>query len=138
MHRFFDPNLKKYTTPQEYFNLSLILAVLVTGIYAWGSMTSFQVQQTVSQLLSFQAPNVGPALTIHLLLLGLMFIYIPLSKMNHYIGKYFTFHKILWENDPNLPGSQIEKDLQKAAANPPKTKWSAPHIKEAIRSDVND
>ncbi len=131
MHRVFEQDLKKYTTPQEYFNLILILAVLVTGIYAWsGSMISGQAGQTVGQLISLQALEVGPALTIHLVLLGFMFFYIPLSKMNHYIGKYFTFHKVLWDNDPNLPGSKVEQDLQEAAANPPKTKWSAPHMNE--------
>lgn len=136
MHRVLESNLKKYTTPQEYFNLILILAVLVSGIYVWSSsMVSGQAGQIVGQLLSFQALEAGSALTIHLVLLGFMFFYIPLSKMNHYIGKYFTFHKVLWENDPNLPGSKVEQDLQKAAANPPKTKWSAPHIVE--RRDIN-
>lgn len=131
MHRVFEQNLKKYTTPQEYFNLILILAVLISGMYAWsGNMLSGQIGQTVGQLLSLQALDVGSALTIHLVLLGFMFFYIPLSKMNHYIGKYFTFHKVLWQNDPNLPGSKVEQDLKKAAANPPQTKWSAPHMNE--------
>jgi len=139
MHRLLESDLKKYTTPQEYFNLILILAVLLSGIYAWSSNVA-QVSQTVGQLISFQALDVGTALTVHLVLLGLMFFYIPLSKMNHYVGKYFTFHKVLWENDPNLPGSKVEKDLQEAASHPPKTKWaaphiSAPHIKEG--SDLN-
>lgn len=129
MRRIFDPNLKKYTTPQEYFNLTLILAVLLSGIYNWsGSMMFIPAREIIGQLISFQALQVEPALTIHLILLGLMFIYIPLSKMNHYIGKYFTFHKVLWENDPNLPGSKVEKELQKSSAQPTDNKWCAPHI----------
>lgn len=128
MRRIFEPTLKKYTTPQEYFNLILILAVLLSGIYAWSGEMFVQAQETMGQLLSFQALHVGTALAIHLVLLGFMFFYIPLSKMSHYIGKYFSFHKVLWENDPNLPGSKVEKDLQEAAAHPPETKWSAPHI----------
>ena len=32
LRRLFDNTLKKYTTPQEYFNLLLIFAALVTGI----------------------------------------------------------------------------------------------------------
>lgn len=130
LRRIFDTTLIKYTTPQEYFNLILIFAVLVSAVYVWGGDWSFTQSHVIfGQLLSFQALHVGPALTIHLILLGLMFLYIPLSKMNHYIGKYFTFHKVLWENDPNLPGSKVEKELMEAAAHPPKTKWSAPHIK---------
>ena len=135
LYRLSDGSLKKYTTPQEYFNLILILTVLVSGIYAWSSETFAQAGHIAGQLLSFQALEVDPVLTIHFVLLGFMFIYIPLSKMNHYVGKYFTFHKVLWENDPNLPGSKVEQELQKAAANPPQTKWSAPHIAE--RRDLN-
>lgn len=48
--------------------------------------------------------------------------------MSHYVGKYFTFHKVLWENEPNLPGSDIERQIQEASKVKPKTTWSAPHI----------
>lgn len=130
LRRLFDITLKKYTTPQEYFNLILIFAVLLSGIFAWSHDPGLaQTHDIMGQLLSFNALALAPIVTLHLFLLGLMFLYIPVSKMNHYVGKYFTFHKVLWENDPNLPGSKVEKELQEAAAHPPKTKWSAPHIK---------
>ncbi len=128
IRRIFDTTLKKYTTPQEYFNLILIFAVLITGIFAW--TTSVSPQQFIAQLLSFSPLQPGNLVTVHLVLLGIMFIYIPLCKMNHYVGKYFTFHKVLWENDPNLPGSEVEKKLMEAAAHPPQTKWSAPHMNQ--------
>lgn len=129
LRRVFDSTLKKYTTSQEYFNLILILAVLLSGIAVWGNDLMFvQAGETIGKLLSFQALHFEGVFGIHLVLLGFMFFYIPLSKMNHYVGKYFTFHKVLWENDPNLPGSKVEKELQEAAAHPPETKWSAPHI----------
>lgn len=129
LRRITDTGLRKYTTPQEYFNLILIFSVLLSGIIAWSSNPDSALpQKIVGQLVTLQALDVQPAVAVHLLLLGLMFFYIPLSKMNHYVGKYFSFHKVLWENDPNLPGSKIENELQKAAAHPPETKWSAPHI----------
>ncbi|RNC28525.1 MAG: hypothetical protein AWM53_01505 [Candidatus Dichloromethanomonas elyunquensis] len=128
MRRIFDSTLKKYTTPQEFFNLILILSVLITGIYAW--TTCISPQQFIGQLLSFSTLQPGGAVTVHLILLGVMFIYIPLCKMNHYVGKYFAFHKVLWENEPNLPGSNVETKLIEAAVHPPQTKWSAPHISQ--------
>lgn len=128
--RMADSSLRRYTTPQEYFNLLLIFLVLCTGIYAWGMVPSFdRPLQVMAQVLSLQALTLNGVETLHVVLLGIMFIYIPLSKMSHYVGKYFTFHKVLWDNAPNIPGSAIEKAVEQAAAYRPQTSWSAPHIK---------
>lgn len=128
IRRIFDPILSKYTTPQEYSNLILLLATLISGIVIWGSDLSFTTAREVTaQALALSiVPN--PALTIHLLLLAVTFVYIPVSKMGHYVGKYFTFHKILWENEPNLSGSEMEHKVKTALQNQPVTKWAAPHI----------
>lgn len=130
--RVFDPILRKYTTPQEYFNLLLLLAVLVSGIALWSPDLSYQGARTViTDFLSLTEPQGTGALTLHVILLGLMFVYIPLSKMSHYVGKYFSFHKVLWENDPNLPGSAIEKKVEVALGYKPGRIWAAAHIQSA-------
>jgi len=131
IRRMFDNTLKKHTTPQEYFNLLLIFAALVTGIMTWGTDLSFGTARDVTGSLitfssSFQATSLQ---TLNIILVGIMLIYIPISKMSHYVGKYFTFHKVLWDNDPNLKGSSISHEVQKASTFKPKTTWSAPHIK---------
>ena len=63
----------------------------------------------------------------------------------HYIAKYFTYHKVRWDDEPNLKegNSSIEKKLA-AAMNRPVT-WSASHIKSggswgniALQSDNAD
>ena len=131
IRRMFDNTLKKHTTPQEYFNLLLIFAALVTGIMTWGTDLSFGTARDVTGSLitfssSFQATTLQ---TLNIILVGIMLIYIPISKMSHYVGKYFTFHKVLWDNDPNLKGSSISHEVQKASTFKPKTTWSAPHIK---------
>jgi nitrate reductase gamma subunit len=112
LRRIFDPILKKYTTPQEYFNLLLLLAVLVSGIIVWSPDLTFEAARQVTAGVLLLDVNANTALTIHLLLLAVMFIYIPLSKMGHYVGKYFSFHKILWENEPNIPGSLMETKVK--------------------------
>lgn len=130
LRRLTDSGLRKYTTPQEYFNLLLIFVVVVTGIAIWGSDPSLTLaRQAMEKVLSLNALAASPLLTVHLILLGIMLVYIPMSKMSHYVGKYFTFHKVLWENEPNLPGSKITEEMKKAAGNKPKNSWSAPHIK---------
>ncbi|CAA7602177.1 NarG-like domain protein [Acididesulfobacillus acetoxydans] len=128
--RMADSSLRRYTTPQEYFNLLLIFLVLCTGIYAWSLAPSFDRPLGVmEQALSLQPLVLSGVGVLHVILLGIMFFYIPLSKMSHYVGKYFTFHKVLWDNSPNTPGSAIGKDVEKAAGYRPHTSWSAPHIK---------
>lgn len=128
VRRIFDPVLKKYTTPQEYFNLLLLLATLLTGIVVWTPDLSFaSARQIMAQILTLSViPNV--MLVIHLVLAEVMFIYIPPSKMGHYVGKYFTYHKILWDNEPNLAGSPVESRVKAALATQAKTSWGASHI----------
>ncbi|MHB8074853.1 respiratory nitrate reductase subunit gamma [Desulfosporosinus fructosivorans] len=130
LRRMFDNTLKKYTTPQEYFNLLLILAAAVTGILVWGSDLSFQAAREVTaNLITFTPFAAGGLVTLHVIIVGVMLIYIPISKMSHYVGKYFTFHTVLWDNSPNLRGSAVEQKVKKATTYRPTTTWSAPHIK---------
>ncbi len=126
VRRALDPVLKKYTTPQEYFNILLLLTVLVTGVISW-TMISNPFYVAAAVLNPGSAP-IPLFVTIHLVLLGIMFIYIPISKMSHYVGKYFSFHKVLWDNDPNFVDNNVNLSMKKDAQNPPQNKWSAPHI----------
>lgn len=130
IRRLSDDVLKKYTTPQEYFNLLLLLAALVTGIAAWGGDFRFAAAGNFAKdALSGSVTSLSPIVAVHLLILSLMFIYIPLSKMSHYVGKFFTYHAVIWENDPNLPGSEVEAKVKAALAYKAQNTWSAPHIK---------
>lgn len=123
VRRVSDRVLAKYTTPLEYFNIVLLLTVLVTGAYAWLFVASpFEV---ATQVFSLSATSLPPIVLVHLVLLGIMFLYIPLSKMSHYVGKFFSFRTVLWDNDPNLPGTSVERRFTDAAAHPAQTGWSA-------------
>lgn len=129
LRRLFDNTLKKYTTPQEYFNLLLIFAALVTGIFEWSGDLSFHsAREVTAYLISFKPFAASSLLTIHIILVGIMLTYIPLSKMGHYVGKYFTFHTVLWDNSPNLKGSAVEQKIKKASSVRPSATWSAPHM----------
>lgn len=135
VRRITDPILKKYTTPQEYFNLALILAALVSGIILWSPDLTFgTARQLMADAITLSViPNT--TLVIHLIILEVMFIYIPISKMSHYVGKYFSYHKILWENEPNVAGSHMEVMVKTALSNnPPQTIWSAPHMQPPTAS----
>ncbi|WP_180326689.1 respiratory nitrate reductase subunit gamma [Raoultibacter phocaeensis] len=129
VRRTTDRVLEKYTTPQEYFNIVLLLTVLLTGAYSWFFEASPFVVAT--QVITLSAHDLPPIVLVHLVLLGIMFLYIPLSKMSHYVGKFFTYHKVLWDNDPNVADSAVARKFEKAAAQPPKTGWSSSQARSA-------
>jgi hypothetical protein len=52
--------------------------------------------------------------------------YIPLTHMSHFVGKYFAYHSIRWNDDPNLRGSKHEQPIKEVLAYP--VSWAAPHI----------
>lgn len=128
--RIVNKEFKSYTTPQEYFNLVFLLAVSATGLVLWAGDMNFEYGRNIARAMMTFKPiaDMTPTLAIHILLLGAVMIYIPASKMSHYVGKYFTFHKVIWDNEPNLPGSKIEAKIIEAAKGPkPSKTWSAPH-----------
>lgn len=135
--RLADPTFKIYTTPQEYFNLIFIFVVALTGIILWtGDPTFAGAISMAASLLSLEAlPPLGGLMRLHLVLLGLLLIYIPISKMSHYVGKFFTYHKVFWDNEPNLPNSPIMKAVEEGQKYKPRLSWSAPHIKSLAEQD---
>ena len=129
-------SLKKYTTPQDFFNLLFIFAVAFTGILVWIADPGFSYgREIMKSLLTFSPIEAKGILALHIILLGILLAYIPQSKMSHYVGKYFTFHSILWENEPNLPGSKIEKKIEEAKNFKPSKNWSAPHYQTSKRTE---
>ena len=128
-------DLRVFTTPEEYFNLIAILVVLITGIYCWMNYDVFTVAH---QVLTLDAANIAPIVLVHLVLMGALMIYIPISKMGHYAGKFFCFRSVFWDNNPNMVGSATEKKMKAAAAQPVTTKWSAPHCQPAPAKDSEE
>ncbi|AEF93819.1 Nitrate reductase gamma subunit [Desulfotomaculum nigrificans CO-1-SRB] len=135
LKRLFNSTFAKYTTLEEYFNLLFLFAVVASGIVVWSGDPGFNYGRDIARaMLTFSPIKAGTALTVHILLLGAVMIYIPQTKMSHYVGKYFSFHKVLWDNEPNLRNSQMEQIVKEAISYKPKASWSAPHINPAAAS----
>lgn len=132
LKRVFNDTFSKYTTPQEYFNLLFLFAVVASGLVVWSGDPGFNYGRDIMKaLFTFSPLQADAALTIHIFLLGAVMIYIPQTKMSHYVGKYFAFHKVLWDNEPNLRNSKMESIIKEAISYKPKASWSAPHINPA-------
>lgn len=126
--RMVNQELKIYTTGQEYFNLIFLFLVAATGFINWMADPGFNYgHDLMNSMISFTPFSAGPLLVIHLLLAGFVIIYIPLTKMSHYVGKFFTFHKVMWDNDPFIPGNEIAAKVKEASGYTPKGSWAGPH-----------
>lgn len=128
IRRVADWELRSYSSPLDFFNLVFILAVVATGIAAWQNDADFSVARNyMKALITFSnPPSVALATQVHIVLLSLLLIYLPFTKMTHFLAKWFTYHKILWEDEPNV-GGDMEEKLKKYLTEY-KVKWSAPHI----------
>ncbi|MGB9729829.1 MAG: respiratory nitrate reductase subunit gamma [Thermoprotei archaeon] len=130
--RFSNNSMRKYTTGAEYFNLFFILITLITGIMTWYYDPDFSIARAyMTSLISFgryQLPQLRDITIVHIVILQLLWIYIPFSKMSHFIGKFFTYHKVLWDDEPNLKGSIIETKIRELVKL--KLPWNAFHIKK--------
>ena len=60
------------------------------------------------------------------LLLELFFIYMPFSKLIHYIAKYFTFHQALWDDGFKAAGDATDRQLVRQLGYT--ASWAGPHM----------
>jgi hypothetical protein len=63
---------------------------------------------------------------IEVVLIAFTVAWITLTRMSHFVAKYFLYHAVRWNDTPNERGSKIEKTLVKALSR--KVSWSAAHI----------
>ena len=97
--RMNDRNLRALSTFEEYFNLAFLAVVAAASLIASAPHGLFSPRAYIIGLLTFR-PD-GAQLTgdqlLAVFLGGLFLIYLPWSKMVHYVSKYFTYHMINWQ-----------------------------------------
>jgi len=92
--RLTDRDMKALTSFEELFNLGFLAAAAIS---LWAALDVGFIQY-ITELAKFSKPS-GPLAcrqVLAVLLGGLFLIYLPWSKMVHYISKYFTYHEINW------------------------------------------
>jgi nitrate reductase gamma subunit len=128
--RLLKRQLRVTTVLSDYVNLLFLLAVFVTGYWVWTSADPnySATRAYVQSWLTFQpAGQLPAAMTVQLWVTIALLFYFPFTHMTHMVGKYFTYHRIRWEDAPNLKGSKIEHAVEEALGY--KVTWSAPHVK---------
>jgi nitrate reductase gamma subunit len=128
------PELKSFTSPADLFNL--VFFIVAFGVAFLHFVTRdpnfLQVSSFVDNLVTFNLSSaagdggVSTLLAISVVLLSLLLAYIPLTHMSHFVGKYFAYHAVRWNDEPNLPGSKSEGKVGDLLSQ--NLTWSAPHI----------
>ncbi len=99
--RFFDCILRVLSSFEEFFNLSFLASVAIAGLFASATYGSSSSRTYLLGSCDFPV-GVSPFTWDQLLAVflgGLFLIYLPWSKMVHYISKYFTYHQINWQKE---------------------------------------
>jgi nitrate reductase gamma subunit len=129
IRRLADTELEGYTAYSHVFNLVFFLVTLGIGFLAFVTVdSSFDLARGyIHSLITFSFNPAGSWLvTIEIVLASLLIAYIPITHMSHFFTKYFTYHSVLWDDEPNVPGGNIESKLLEYLNYP--VSWSAPHI----------
>ena len=79
-----------------------------------------------SLLLFKQVTDISIFGYIHIYIILAFIAYLPYTHMSHFFTKYFTYHKVRWDDEANTKGSKIESRVSKLLNQP--VTWSAPHI----------
>ena len=129
MWRLTDSRQRLYSSLSDYVNLLLFDIVVVVALIAHAtSDPSFTaLRGYVHALATFSPATVtGTLFTTEILLVSLLILYIPLTRMSHFVAKYFLYHSVRWNDEPNFRGSAIEKRIITLLGQ--KVGWSASHI----------
>jgi nitrate reductase gamma subunit len=124
-----DAGQRKYSSPIDYFNLICFIVVSVVALAAHLTADPGHVALrsyvhgtiTLTPLM-----GVGTLMSWEIVLISLLIMWIPLTRMSHFVAKYFLYHSVRWEDEPNVRGGKLDQVLQAQLAR--KVGWSAPHI----------
>ena len=128
------PALRAYTVPADIFNLAFFIVTFACGLLTFVLVDSHadKAMAFAVNLASFNwkpMPGTGLAWmlpTATVTLASSLIAYIPLTHMSHFVGKYFAYHAIRWNDKPNLAGGPQEAKIAKLLAY--KVSWAADHI----------
>jgi nitrate reductase gamma subunit len=130
VRRLTDPALRTYNAPADLFNLALWLAYL-----GWTALVHLQeggfgsLVAIAGAMWRLQPAVLDAWVAVELILGAVLLAYLPLSRMFHFVAKYFLYHDVRWEDAPNPRGGPLERRL--ALAMDFGVAWSAPHTAAA-------
>jgi nitrate reductase gamma subunit len=108
-----DETLRAYTTAGDVFNLLFFVAafgLLGGGYYARPDGAPGALSILLGLLAWDTSVQVPPLLAAGVVTTSALGAYIPLTHMSHFVGKFFTYHAVRWDDAP------LGDDRKRAAA----------------------
>ena len=130
LRRIQDPALRAFTTAGDFFNLLFFvvaLGALGAGYVARPPGSADALGIAIGILSWDSAVRLPWALAAGLIATAALTAYIPLTHMSHFVGKYFTYHAIRWDDAPSGDSRKMAVALAASLAQRPT--WSAGHMK---------
>jgi nitrate reductase gamma subunit len=129
LHRLTDRTMKGATSPGDLFNLACF--ILAPGLLAFGAWRSPagspDLLAVVTGLLTWNSAQQMPvALGAGLVSCAALAAYIPMTHMSHFIGKYFTYHAVRWDDRPLADYASVASTIATNLTLRPT--WSAGHV----------
>jgi hypothetical protein len=102
--------------------------VFLSGLLSWifADPTFSKYRGFWKGLIVFNPIDVEAVVAVHILLFAFLLIYLPFTRSLHYITRLFGFLLIRWDDEPNLRGSLLEREVEEALKQ--KLNWRGPHI----------
>jgi nitrate reductase gamma subunit len=127
VRRATSPDLANYTAPIDYFNLAFLGAIFVFGLISATADPSLAGHRAYFDGVVRLQPAAAPwSVVVTFLLFWIFVIYMPFSKLLHYVIKYFLYHQGLWDDAFTVKGSATD---QRVAGQLGYTvTWQGPHI----------
>ncbi|HUI54534.1 MAG TPA: respiratory nitrate reductase subunit gamma [Bryobacteraceae bacterium] len=121
--------LRTYSSLGDYLNLLFFIATLILLLAGYwlrpsgdpGLLAILRGAATFDT--SVRLPSVFAA---GMAAGAILLAYIPMTHMAHFIAKYFTYHRVRWDEAANVPGGSIEKRMAEYLMYRPT--WAAPHV----------
>lgn len=114
--------------------LDILNLLLMVSIFGTGSAALVFDAQVPEQMIAFArnlfgmapAPQLSVAAAIHLAVLGVFLAYFPATHMTHAYMKFFTYHRVRWDDRPVVHDAAMADAMSKNLQRP--ISWTAPHI----------
>jgi nitrate reductase gamma subunit len=127
VRRATSPDLGPYTAPVDYFNLIFLGAIFLFGLLSLLIDPALVGHRAYFKGVVLFAPSAVPwAVSLTFLLFWAFVIYMPFSKLLHYVIKYFLYHQGLWDDGFTVKGSAADRRIVEQLGY--SVKWQAPHM----------
>jgi nitrate reductase gamma subunit len=126
--RLIDRGLRIYSTPFNFFNYTFFFLVYASGLYSWIFLdpTLAEYRTYWLGLITLTPPHLHPLTVVHIILFDLFLIYLPFTRSLHYITRIFALYFIRWDDEPNMRGSRLEKQISGLLSQ--RLSWEGKHI----------